>query len=134
MKKKSMSVQKFQEQFQGTVGAQAPQTVSILDCYYFPRLNNSLDCCQEDIPETVECPKQKQEENKMDAIARQEQNHRDYLERRLGDVREDKLTEAGKVFYIDGDDQPKTWPELLDRISKGQFIYNQVGAEKLGED
>src|SRR5216684_1145534 len=90
----------------GLTPQQQPQTITFCNLAN----PNSFDCL-----EAVECPEQKQEENKMDAIARQEQDYRNYLERRLGDVREDKLTEAGKVFYTDGDEQPKTWPELLDR-------------------
>src|SRR5258708_26122411 len=88
---------------------------------------DSLDCCGQNVAINVQ--EKKQEENKMDMFARQEQDQRNYLERRLEQDRYDKYVTARKVFYMDGDDRPETWPELLKRISDGKFVYKEAVAQ-----
>jgi len=79
----------------------------------------------------TQCPEQ-EKENEMDAFVREEQNQRSYLERRMWSIAEEKSRAARALFYIDGDAVPESWPELLDRIAKGQFVYDQKSADLHG--
>ena len=93
---------------------------------------DSLDCCVQNVAINVQ--EQKQEENNMDMFARQEQEQRDYLERRLEAEQYSKDDEARQVFYMDGDSYPGTWEELLQRIKDGKFVYSEAKAKAQEEN
>lgn len=83
-------------------------------CVPIPTVQDYWNIC---VATSAHCKLQKKEEPMIDM----EQNQRNYLERRIIDVQEDKDIELNRVFGLSDDESPKTAEEFVQRIQDGAF-------------